>query len=274
MSTPPAARLIQHMTLSLITYCQLLRAFYSARMVKLKTPPSHHPVSHPLFKASPELWTEVAGTLRKKRYENDDRIISHGDAAGSLWLVLSGWVKLTRQTPNGKESIVGLCTEDDLFGEAALFPHANYPYTAEVIGNGAELAAIPAAIIRSAVAKEPVLSARVMALLNERTSQAQLKLEHMTTMSAAQRLGCFLLRLCHTQVGGAKTLTIPVEKHILAAYLGMKPETLSRSQQQLKSLGISVSGHVMTVNHIERLREFVCNNCSESGSCDIEAASE
>lgn len=239
-------------------------------MIKSQAQINNTLISHPLFDASPDLWADIASSLRKKIYGNNDRIISHGDAASGLWLVLSGWVKLTRQTPDGKESIIGLCTQGDVFGEAALFPHANYPYTAEVVGNAAELAAIPAAAIRELVAKEPSLSARIMALLNERTSQAQLKLEHMTTMSAAQRLGCFLLRLCHTQVGGAKTLQIPIEKHILAAYLGMKPETLSRSQQQLKPLGISVSGHAMTINHIEKLREFVCNSCSESGSCDVE----
>lgn len=243
---------------------------YSARMIKLQPQTPKNAISHPLLDASPELWADVASTLRKKTYENDDRIVSHGDAAASLWLVLKGWVKLTRQTPDGKESIIGLCTEGDVFGEAALFPHANYPYTAEVVGSSAELVAIPAAAIRSLVAKAPSLSARVMALLNERTSQAQLKLEHMTTMSAAQRLGCFLLRLCHTQTGGAKTLQIPIEKHILAAYLGMKPETLSRSQQQLKPLGILVAGHDITISNIEKLREFVCNSCSEYGSCDIE----
>ena len=242
-------------------------------MTKLQPHTPNNTISHPLFEASPELWADVASTMRKKTYEDDNRIVSHGDAAASLWLVLKGWVKLTRQTPDGKESIIGLCAEGDVFGEAALFPHANYPYTAEVVGSSAELVAIPAATIRALVAKDPSLSARVMALLNERTSQAQLKLEHMTTMSAAQRLGCFLLRLCHTQVGGAKTLQIPMEKHILAAYLGMKPETLSRSQQQLKPLGISVAGHGIIIGDISRLRKFVCNSCSESGSCDIEAAS-
>jgi CRP-like cAMP-binding protein len=242
-------------------------------MIKLQPHTHNNPITHPLFDASPELWADVASTLRKKTYGNDDRIISHGDAAASLWLVLSGWVKLTRQTPDGKESIIGLCTEGDVFGEAALFPHANYPYTAEVVGSNSELAAIPAPTIRSLVAKETSLSARVMSLLNERTAQAQLKLEQMTTMSAAQRLGCFLLRLCHSQANGTKTLAIPIEKHILAAYLGMKPETLSRSQQQLKPLGLSVTGHDITISNIEKLREFVCNSCSESGSCDAEASS-
>lgn len=219
------------------------------------------------------LWAGVMPSLRKRNYSSDDRIISHGDAASSLWLVLSGWVKLTRQTPDGKESITGLCTQGDVFGEAALFANANYPYSAEVVGDTAELVAIPSGTIRALVTKEPALSTKVMALLNERTAQAQLKLEHMTTMSAAQRLGCFLLRLCHTQTGGSKTIQIPVEKHILAAYLGMKPETLSRSQQQLKPVGVAVSGQSFTVGDIGALRQFVCNSCSESGSCEVEGAS-
>lgn len=234
--------------------------------------PTQPIVSHPLFETNPALWSGISHEWRKKSYENHASITMHGDKVTNLWLVLSGWVKLTRQTPDGKESVVGLCTEGDLFGEAALFPNANYPYTAEVVSDTAELLAIPASVIRGLVAKEPSLSAHVMSLLNERTSQAQLKLEHMTTMSASQRLGCFLLRLCHTQSNGSKTIQIPVEKHVLAAYLGMKPETFSRSQQQLKTVGIAISGNNIVVNDIEKLRDFVCNSCSESGSCDIESS--
>lgn len=242
-------------------------------MLKLETAVVIDAIAHPLLECSPALWAGVRPSLHPKSYENEERIISHGDAARSLWLVLDGWVKLTRQTPDGKESIVGLCTQGDVFGEAALFANANYPYSAEVVGDTAQLVAVPATTIRALVAKEPALSARVMALLNERTAQAQLKLEHMTTMSAAQRLGCFLLRLCHTQTGGSKTIQIPIEKHILAAYLGMKPETLSRSQQQLKPVGVAVSGQSLTVGDIGTLRQFVCSSCSESGSCEVEEAS-
>ena len=198
----------------------------------------------------------------------------HGDTASNLWLVHHGWVKLTRQTPDGKETIVGLCTDGDVFGEAALFPNASYPYHAQTIGDHTELTAIPTDVIRKTIAKDSSLNGSIMSMLNQRVSQTQLMLEHMSTMSASQRLGCFLLRLCHTQVDGNKTLQIPVEKNILAAYLGMKPETLSRSQQQLKSLGITVSGSQINISSIGRLRDYVCNSCSESGSCDVEASIE
>jgi len=254
------------------TYCHFPALFYSARM-KLQLQPADTAASHPLFDANPGLWAGIAGVVRKKPFYNGERVMSHGDGASCLWLVYRGWVKLTRQTPDGKETVIGLCTEGDIFGEAALFANANYPYTADIVGSDAELASIPATTMSRLVAQNTSLSASVMALLNERTAQTQLKLEHMSTMTAAQRLGCFLLRLCHAQVDGAKMLRIPVEKHILAAYLGMKPETLSRSQQQLKPLGIEISGHDIAIGNIGKLRNFVCNSCSESGNCDVEASS-
>jgi CRP/FNR family transcriptional regulator, dissimilatory nitrate respiration regulator len=228
--------------------------------------------NHPLFHSQPTLLQQLLPHLQTKLYDKDHTVLHHGDAAANLWLVMDGWVKLTRQTPDGKESIVGLCTEGDIFGEAALFAHANYPYHVESLAANTQLAAIPAGVIRKLIAENATLSGTIMALLNERSAQAQLKLEHMTTMSASQRLGCFLLRLCHTQADGAKTLQIPVEKHILASYLGMKPETLSRSQQQLRPLGIAVEGQHIAIEHIEKLRDFVCNSCSESGNCDVEDA--
>lgn len=229
---------------------------------------------HPLFTAHAAAWRPVLSQTRLKTYHHGDHAVHHGDAATHLWLVHSGWVKLARQTPDGKETIVGLCAEGDIFGEASLFAHANYPYHAEIVGQSAVLSAVPADLVRGLVASDRKVSDHVMRLLNERVSQAQLKLEHFSTMSAAQRLGCFLLRLCHMQMDGGKTLEIPVEKNILAAYLGMKPETFSRSQQQLKPLGIAVNGQRITVGDIARLRDFVCNSCSESGACDVEAAAE
>lgn len=215
-------------------------------------------------------WRTMVPQLHRKQFARDEVIVHHGDAASRLWLVYRGWVKLTRQTPDGKETIVGLCTEGDVFGEAALFAHANYPYHAQVVGADAELASLPADLIRALVAKDPALSAHLMQMLNGRMAQAQLKLEHLSTMSAAQRLGCFLLHLCHTQAEGPRTLQIPVDKHILAAYLGMKPETLSRSQQQLRPQGIEVRGQHFTIADIGKLREFVCGSCSESGTCEAE----
>lgn len=220
----------------------------------------------------PEVWQRLASDMRQHDFQKGNSVIHHGDHAHSMWLVRKGWVKLTRQTPDGKETVVGLCTEGDVFGEAALFPKASYPYNAEVIDDATVLSSIPTETLRRAVANNAEFSKSVMSTLGERIIETQLKLEHMSTMSTAQRLGCFLLYLCKDHTNNYTTLRIPVEKNILAAYLGMKPETLSRSQQQLKCFGVHVQGAQVTLSDIEQLKNFVCNSCSESGSCKTECS--
>lgn len=228
------------------------------------------PHTRQLFALPDSLWDRLVPVLHQRNFTKDSDVVHHGDVASSLWLVLNGWIKLTRQTPDGQETLVGLCSEGDVFGEAALFAHGSYPYHATVVGGDAELAAVPAETIRHLMQQDNSASSAILALMNERMSQAQLKLEHLSTLSAAQRLGCFVLRLCKPITLLHTTLQIPVEKHVLAAYLGMKPETLSRSQQQLKSIGVEINGAQVVVSNVPRLREFVCNSCSESGNCDTE----
>jgi CRP-like cAMP-binding protein len=219
----------------------------------------------------PDFALQFGAQVTTRYFTKDQAIVQHGDEALSLCCVVQGWVALTRQTPDGKETVVGPCTVGDIFGEAALFARATYPYQAQAVGEQAEIALIPASALRQKTQENPAFSSQVMGMLSTRLSQTQLKLDQMNTMNAAQRLGCFLLHLCgEERVSGNHLLKIPLEKHILAAHLGMKPETFSRSQQQLKSVGVSVSGTEVKVSDVSALRDFVCNSCAESGNCSAE----
>lgn len=126
-------------------------------------PIQHSPDNPPhIFAWHRAAWQQIAPHVRYKTVDKGDTIINHGDSANILWLVLRGWVKLTRQTPDGKEVIVGLCTGDDVFGETALFPDNNYPYHAEIIADGTELVMIPAEVMRNILAKDTVFSSHIV----------------------------------------------------------------------------------------------------------------
>ena len=224
--------------------------------------------SQPVLVLGEELSVLLSSATIRKTISKNEVLIRHGDEAETLWLLLSGWVKLVRQTPNGHETIIGLCTGFDLFGEAALFPHGHYPYYAETLTE-CTFALVPAKILREIVDANTAISKQLMALLGERIQQAQLKLEQLSTLSAPQRLACFLLRLCKSQ-NDSHHIHIPVDKQIIASFLGMKPETLSRSFKQLKAQGISVKIDALTISSVANLRSFVCSSCSESGMCDAE----
>lgn len=229
------------------------------------------PLNFPLFHNFAALWQPYLPTVQTRHYAKHHYIVRHGEGAQMLWLVLSGWISLLRHTPDGREITVGLCTTGDLFGEAALFPNANYPYTVQVLQEDTALALIPANTLRQLSERDSDFSAYLLELLNERIARTQLRLEQMSSLSAAQRLGCFLLRLCQ-QRGETGGVVMPIDKHSIASYLGMKPETLSRSFQQLQPLGIQVKQAAITVGDVEKLVEYVCGSCSESGLCATEDA--
>lgn len=224
----------------------------------------------PLFQRFQDAWKPFLPTIHSHRFDKHNYIINHGDPANHVWLIVTGWVSLLRHTPNGKQVTVGLCTNGDIFGKAALLTQASYPYTGEVLQNETEVIAIPAKTLRQLSQENAEFSNFLMETMNKRMDRVQLKLEQMSSLTAAQRLGCFLLQLCQQQ-GETSQVSMPIDKHVIASYLGMKPETLSRSFQQLKPLGIQVKQSTITVPDVGKLVEYVCGSCSESGLCDMES---
>lgn len=212
----------------------------------------------------------IAENSKQESYEFGDIVFNNGSAANKFFLIKQGWVKLTRQTPDGKETVVGLCTEGDFLGEEAIFDWEDYKYNAEVISDKTIIISIPAKKLKETLEKNSNLSTKITRLIGEQNFRTRLKIEQMSTMSAMQRLGCFFLDLKEKQEQKPKEkqkITIPVEKNVLASYLGMKPETLSRSQNQLETHGVNISGNEIEIKDLSKLKQFVCSSCSNMGSC-------
>lgn len=75
--------------------------------------------------------------VHKKKYKKGEQIISEFEEAQSIFFVKSGIVKLTKQDENGKEMIVCIRREGELFAEACLFNDSiYYPATATMIQSG------------------------------------------------------------------------------------------------------------------------------------------
>ena len=81
------------------------------------------------------------------------------------------------------------------------------------------------------------------------------QIEQLTVRSSAQRLADFLLRLIPPETERAN-LQLPWDKALVAARLGMQPETLSRSLAKLRSLGVETKGAQVTIRNMPTLRQF------------------
>ncbi|HEY9163336.1 MAG TPA: helix-turn-helix domain-containing protein, partial [Magnetovibrio sp.] len=54
--------------------------------------------------------------------------------------------------------------------------------------------------------------------------------------------------------------TLPMDKSLIAARLGMQPETFSRALAKLKSAGVENSGSDIVIQDVDQLRDIIKHN--------------
>lgn len=195
-----------------------------------------------------------------RRYAKGDYVFAQEGKAAQFFIVVSGWVRLYRTTPDGQEATAGVLTTGAVVGENAVFEET-YQYSAQAI-EAAEVAAIPISLFRERMRQRPELMLRVTQELARKLESAQLQIEHSTLQTALQRVGCLLLRLSAGIRGAGGAFTFPYDKKIAAQQLGMQRETFSRGLSGLRPVGVTVKGSEVGVDNFERLTNYVCKGCS------------
>lgn len=187
--------------------------------------------------------------------ERGSSIFLQGETAHSVYIVLSGWVKLYRISPNGAEAVVGVFTKGRSFGEAAAFRHDVYPVAAEAVTD-CRLLAVNAGTLLGMMQKRPELCSAMLAATFRHLHALVAQVEQLKAQTGAQRVAEFLLDLC-TVEEGACAVTLPYEKVLIAGRLGMKPESLSRAFARLKDVGVAISQNHAAIGDVGRLRAYV-----------------
>jgi len=208
---------------------------------------------------------EIKQIIRKKTFRKDEAIFFYEDQGASVYIIESGKIKLSRETKDGMESVMFIASGGDILGENLLFGENNYSYSAYPISESvAYVISLPE--LRMIIKSSMALSHNAAQILLKRNIRLQKELEHVKVQSAPQRIGCFILGSCNKSNGSAK-FELPFEKGLIAAKLGMKPETFSRALNELKAQGVKVDGKKVEVKSIEHLSAFTCSACSENFPC-------
>jgi CRP-like cAMP-binding protein len=197
----------------------------------------------------------LVGKQGVRVYEKGSLLFQQGEPATSFFVVLDGWVKLFRITPDGNEAVVGVFRRGETFAEAAIFLGGRYPVSAEVVTN-ARLLSVDGETLRRRIREQPDLALSMLASSSYHLKALVEQIEQIKLLSAPQRLADFLVRLCPVREGGC-TIELPYEKALIANRLGMKPESLSRSLAKLRPLGVSVDREQVSIVDVKLLVRFV-----------------
>ncbi|MBC8239614.1 MAG: cyclic nucleotide-binding domain-containing protein [Alphaproteobacteria bacterium] len=192
----------------------------------------------------------VDATMR--RYPRGTSLFMQGEQADRFFVVMAGWIKGFRQTPDGRESVIAVFGPGESFAEAAMFVSGTYPISTEIVAD-ARLLVIPRSSVLKQLREDPDIALKMLSSMSSRLRGFVQQVEQLTVKSATQRLAAFLEKLVDVEEGPDE-FELPLDKMLIAGRLGMQPETLSRALSKLRSVGVATEGHRVIVRDAAALR--------------------
>lgn len=188
------------------------------------------------------------------QHEQGYVMFSQGDPADSFFVVLQGWVKVYRLTTNGAEAVVGIFTRGQSFAEAAAIAGSVYPAAGEAVTD-VRILKFSAKRLYDRIREAPEIALAMLASTSQHLHLLVRQIEALKAHTGAQRIAEFLLELAPEE-SGTCVVELPYDKALIAARLGMKPESLSRAFHKLRNHGVEIRQRHAEVRSLRELRDF------------------
>ena len=202
---------------------------------------------------------ELARIMPYRRYVAGDVIYHMEDPADALYFVREGMVKISVYFPNGKEMILGLLGQYDLFGELLLLPSERRPNQAEAVVD-TTLIVMPEHDFQRLLATRPAIAMKFIQVMSTRLWQAQQWQAEVGAFDAPGRLANLLLRLANDfgrdDERGVE-IDLALTQQDLAKMIGATRETVSHGLARLLEYGAVKRRRTPIVVDVDRLRTFM-----------------
>ncbi|WP_419787827.1 Crp/Fnr family transcriptional regulator [Pseudodesulfovibrio sp.] len=199
-------------------------------------------------------WDRLAEIAVVRTSTKDTLLFESESEASGLFAVLSGRVKVFRNSPSGKEHILHIFGPGELFGEVAVFQGTTFPASAQTLEES-ETLFIPRRDFRDMIGSDPDMALKMMALLSGRLRTLVNKVDDLTLKETPTRVAAYLLLLRSSH--GTDTFNLDLPKGQIAFYLGTIQETLSRIFKRFSEEGlIELRGKEITILSPEGLQEL------------------
>jgi CRP/FNR family transcriptional regulator, cyclic AMP receptor protein len=190
----------------------------------------------PLFAVLPESQLALLTTLvNRKSFPRGTTIIAAGDPTESLYVVISGRLKVMISDDEGREVILAMLGPNEFFGEMGLIDDA--PRSASVVAlEACELLSLSKRDFKRCLAENFEMAMTVMRGLVTRLREADQKIGSLALMDVYGRVAHLLLEMSET-VDGQKVVTRKLAKQDIAKMIGASREMVSRVMKDLQSGG-------------------------------------
>jgi CRP/FNR family transcriptional activator FtrB len=181
-------------------------------------------------------------------------IFTEGSRVENLFIVRRGAVELFSEHDERRFTITVARATQPLALSSILADR--YPLSARVL-EASELLAVPAKLVLEVVGRDPGLAKAMVRELASESMQIIEDFKNHRLLNTTARIAHWMLQW-DRESGGTGQIVIPFDKRVLASYLGMTPEQLSRGFATLVSADVTVDGRSVTIGSRAKLARAAC----------------
>ena len=137
---------------------------------------------------------QLGTIIQDRKFSRGELVTAPGKSLSSLFMIRKGKVKICLFSKSGKEHILSLLTEGDIFGD--IFEPINFSKKAWVYAlEPSVICSITREAFIKLISQEQLIALKVVRNLSTRLMEAETKIESLSLQNAPQRLASLLLRL-------------------------------------------------------------------------------
>ncbi|MEL6212223.1 MAG: Crp/Fnr family transcriptional regulator [Pseudomonadota bacterium] len=197
---------------------------------------------HDFFKVlDDEALGELVGLTQTKIFSARKAIFNQGEDGDSLFVILSGRVKIVTISPAGKETVLCFMGPGEVLGEIAVLDSGPRTAGAIVIEKTRALV-LRRSVFMGFLEEHPKAALNIIRVLCGRLRKTDKFVEEMTTLQAGPRLARALLRLASqygkVQPSGGVLVDIKLSQANLGAHAGVVRENVNRHLKMWEDDGV------------------------------------
>jgi CRP/FNR family transcriptional regulator len=184
---------------------------------------------------------KIAPLVSVQSFAPKQVIFMPSDLRSRLYAILSGSVKLTQLSPEGKELVLCVLGKGDIFGELCLFDQGPHNTLATAL-EGADILTVKCSDLAKFMAADPELVTALGRHVGDRLRTLEQKLSDFVFKDVAQRLAGLLVDMAHDHgsegPSGERVVEMNITHQDLAGLIGSTRETTTTTLNQFREKGL------------------------------------
>lgn len=202
---------------------------------------------------------EINKIAVEKEYKKNTVIFYEGDEGDAIYFVKKGKVKISKISQQGKEHIIRIMEDGDIFAESLLFIGGKYPATAEAIEDS-KIIVLKNKDVENLILNNNEVALGIIKLMAKRLQNVAVIIENLALKDSLGRTVSILLTFAREKgIQGKDGIAIELNlsRQDLANMVGTSRENMTRILSQLDKEGvIKLERHAIIIKDVNALKNL------------------